>query len=882
MSFRSVVFVLAVLTLVYPPKKVNAQQPTRARLIVTVKDQSGAILPAAKVTVVGQDEATRAAVLPVASASAEGVATLDGIAPGRYTIQAEFPGFETMQVRDYRVRAGENRRVVTLPIKKVNEDVTVGRDKQSASLDPRGNAFSTVLTREQIAMLPDDPDEMEAVLKAMSPPGASIRIDGFTGGRLPPKSQIRSIRLPRTDQFAAQNHGSINGLLFIDIMTQPGNGPLRGGFDFTFRDDGLNARNPFTPIKGVEELKQGGASVSGTIVPNKSSFSFTAQHARQYDSGTVLAALPGSTAAQAILQPTERSNYSARFDQATTKDRMLRFSFTRNEFERSNLGVGAYDLAERAYSSSAADNVFRVSENGPLGRRFFNESRLQVRWTDSASRSAVEAQTIRVNDAFTMGGAQQSGGREVSEIEAASDLDFVRGSHSYRAGLLLEAGRYRSNDIANYLGTFTFASLADYAAGRPSNYTRRIGDPNIRYSNVQMGAYVQDDYRVARSLLLSYGVRYEAQTLIPDQNNWSPRFTATWSPLRSGKTTLRAGYGFFSDWVGTSVYEQTLKVDGERQREVNILNPSYPDPGGSGRTPPTNKYLLNAGLILPESTSVNAGLDQQISQALRFGVTYTHRRGSRLLRGRNLNAPVDGVRPDLDFSNVLEVVDDGESRTHSLGANASLILLNWHQTFFSGNYSLSSSRSNTTGALSLPANGDDLSTEWGQTSARHRAGASFSTQPIRDLGVSLNLRGQSGTPYNVTTGRDDNGDGLFNDRPAGTARNSARATAQWDLGLRVSYAIGFGPRRATTGASGGGGPMVVMAGGAGGGGGMAGGFGSGASDRRYRLDLYASAQNVTNRRNYVGYSGVMTSPFFGQATNVLNPRKVEVGMRVGF
>ena len=46
------------------------------------------------------------------------------------------------------------------------------------------------------------------------------------------------------DQIAAQNHGGLNGMMFIDIMTQPGNGPLRGSLDFTFRDDALNAQQP--------------------------------------------------------------------------------------------------------------------------------------------------------------------------------------------------------------------------------------------------------------------------------------------------------------------------------------------------------------------------------------------------------------------------------------------------------------------------------------------------------------------------------------------------------------------------------------------------------------------------------------------------------------
>ena len=79
------------------------------------------------------------------------------------------------------------------------------------ALDARGSAFSTVLTREQIESLPGRSRRDGSGLKAMAPPGSTIRVDGFTGGKLPPKSQIRSIRLPRMDMFAAQNHGGMGG-----------------------------------------------------------------------------------------------------------------------------------------------------------------------------------------------------------------------------------------------------------------------------------------------------------------------------------------------------------------------------------------------------------------------------------------------------------------------------------------------------------------------------------------------------------------------------------------------------------------------------------------------------------------------------------------------
>ena len=106
-----------------------------------------------------------------------------------------------------------------LNLAKVAEDVVVGQDPRDRALDPRGNSFGNVLTREQIEALPDDPDDMEAALKEMGGPGATIRVDGFRGGRLPPKSQIQSIRF-RRDLFAAENHGG--GLVFVDIVDAAG------------------------------------------------------------------------------------------------------------------------------------------------------------------------------------------------------------------------------------------------------------------------------------------------------------------------------------------------------------------------------------------------------------------------------------------------------------------------------------------------------------------------------------------------------------------------------------------------------------------------------------------------------------------------------------
>src|SRR5580765_2371436 len=118
---RFVGFVGFAITLSVVASSAFAQTPADpARLVVTVTDQTGGVIPNAKVTVTAQDVVNAtAAIAPVATAES-GIATVERLKAGRYTIQAEFPGFEAATVRDVRVGAtGNVRRTIVLPIKKV-------------------------------------------------------------------------------------------------------------------------------------------------------------------------------------------------------------------------------------------------------------------------------------------------------------------------------------------------------------------------------------------------------------------------------------------------------------------------------------------------------------------------------------------------------------------------------------------------------------------------------------------------------------------------------------------------------------------------------------------------------------------------------------------
>ena len=246
-----------------------------------------------------------------------------------------------------------------------------------------------------------------------------------------------------------------------------------------------------------------------------------------------------------------------------------------------------------------------------------------------------------------------------------------------------------------------------------------------------------------------------------------------------------------------------------------------------------------------------------------------------------MNPPVAGVRPDPAFANEYELVSDAASHSHALNVAWNLNKLNWHRLLLFANYTLSTSRTNTSGAFSTPASDDNLDAEWGPSNgdARHRIGAMINAQPITNLTVSFNVSGRSATPYNITTGRDDNVDGVFNDRPAGVSRNSARGSAVVDVGGRIVVRLGIRARAARAAVAA---RRSTIVSGGGGGGAMAPGFGGGPSDRRFRVDFYASAQNLFNRTNYTSYGGVLGSPVFGQPTSASTARRAQAGVRFSF
>lgn len=863
---KSLILVVALMM----PSAGSAQALREARAVVTVIDPSGAVLPGANVSITGVEEATRTAAAVSVATNEKGLATLGSLKPGRYDITAQFSGFEDGALKDVRLRAGDNKHVIVLALTRIEQSVTVSRDPASAASDPNGGSLATQLTQEEISALSDDPDELAQQLADMAGGNAVIRIDSFVGGALPPKAFIKSIRIAR-DTFPAENHEA--DFDHIDIVTQAGVGPLRGGFSSRLRDGVMSGRNPFVDLRAPERQQTFDANVGGTLVRNKSSFSAYVSRREQFD--TPIATFTTSTGKQSVLlgrRPNNGWSGQGMLDYALTKDQTLRMSFSRNTSKRHNLGIGGFDLAERAYSSESSNHELRLQEAGPLGRRAFLSTRLEVQSNTNASVSVLEAPTIRVLDSVTTGGAQVGGGRTQRAFELASDLNYVRGDHAFRTGVQLEGRHSRADNASNYLGTFVFSSAADFLAGKPRNYTRRLGDPLIVYSALETGVYVQDDWKLRPNLTFSPGLRYETQTHVSDRSGFAPRLGLTWAPGQGGRTTIRTSFGVFYNWLGSGTYEQTLRVDGFRQQELNIVNPTYPDPGALGNVTATNRYLLDPNLRMERYLRFSAGIDRTLSPKVRLSLSYATSRVGNQLRGENLNAPLDGVRPDPRLANIIQVVSDASTHSYDIvpdvnfnlaGGDRSANQARWNlkRTVIRFNYRYHHVYNNSDGAFSPPPSGS-LRDQWAPApgDTRHRFRGSVSTQALRNLNAQISADGNSGSPYSITTGFDDNGDSIFNDRPLGTLRNTSRLPWRTTVSANFSYLVRLGGEPAPEGGAGG--PR--------------------GGGRSKGLTFNVSIQNLTNRANYTGFSGVMTSAYFLQATSVANPRQIDFSLRFSF
>src|ERR1044071_5520426 len=219
--------------------------------------------------------------------------TINGLAPGKYTVRAVNAGFALSETPDVEVTAGKPLQLdITLKVAIEEQKVTVSSDTREVSTEPENNAGAVVLKGDDIEALPEDPDALAAALQALAGPsagpnGGQIFVDGFTGGRLPPRASIREVRI-NANPFSAEYDRL--GFGRIEILTRPGTDRYRGQVSFNFNDDALNSRNAFATTRPPIQTRQYGGNIGGPISKKKASF-FVDFEKRDIDDQAVVTAL---------------------------------------------------------------------------------------------------------------------------------------------------------------------------------------------------------------------------------------------------------------------------------------------------------------------------------------------------------------------------------------------------------------------------------------------------------------------------------------------------------------------------------------------------------------------------------------------------------------
>jgi len=950
--------------------------PVAGSLRGRVTDERGGLIPGAEVRLSGADGTER-----TTTTDAEGAYYFAGLAAGAYVLRAKAGGFAAFERAGVSTSAGRGAVLdVVLSVELEKQEVTVEAGP-SASTMPDANASAIVLRGAELDALPDDPEALEATLQALAgpasgPDGGQIFIDGFAAARLPSKTSIREVRInqnPFSAEFDRLGFGR------IEIITKAGASKYEGGAFFSFNDESLNARPPLASTRAPFQVRRYGGEFSGPFLSKRGSF-FLDFERRETDDHAVVSATILDTAlnvahfGEAVLAPQRRDALSLRLDRQLDANNTLVVRYTRTGSKTENAGVGEFSLISRAYGVSGGGHNLQVTQNSVIGQRFVNDVRFQFARESRRIGSDNTAPGLVVLDAFTGGGPQVGSARHAtSRLEVGDSLMFARGGHTYRVGARLRSVSVTDVSPQNFGGTFIYAGglaplVEDGRAvlnsdgtpvleaitsierfrrtqvlggagltpaeirllgGGATQFSISSGDARASVSQLDFGAFVQNDWRIRPNLMLNLGLRYETQTNIAAGLNLAPRLAVAWAPTAAAgaraRTVLRAGFGVFYSRFSESLTLQARRFDGSRLRQFIVNDPAVIDrladaPSAGDLSdlalPPTVSRVAE-DIVAPYSLQSAFSVEQQLPRNSTLTINFLSLRTLHVLRTRNVNAPLPwtpapGARPLTGVGNVYLYESSG---TFNMSRMEVLFATRFSQKVtLNAVYGLGRARSDTDGVNSFPANSYDLSGEYGASGldVRHRFFLTGSISAPWRMRLSPMVVASSGRPFNITTGRDANGDTLFTERPAFAddlvkpgvvltpfgafdpspgpgqeiiPRNYGRGPGFFAVGLRVGRTFRFGAAEGGAGASGAS-ERSPQPGRAGQGGGRP------STSSRYSLNLSLQAWNLLNRANLNVPVGNLSSPLFGRSNSLAGSfgsgdplsgsRVIELQVRLGF
>ncbi|HVV46882.1 MAG TPA: carboxypeptidase regulatory-like domain-containing protein [Bryobacteraceae bacterium] len=682
---------------------------------------------------------------------------------------------------------------------------------------------------------------------------------------------------------------------------------------------------------------------------------------------------------QTYPTPSTNLQLNPRLDVAINNNNTLVMRYFRSTGSSEN-GVGGFSLPSQVNHGTSRYNTAQITETMVIGTKSVNEVLFQINDSRNyTNASGFSGPTINVASAFTSGGSTAANYNRNRQYELTESNTITAGTHTLKLGARLRQAELRTQSVSNYNGTYTFTTpqnvnapcLAGYsnptsisvyqqtqimlAAGipmsdildqgcGPTSYSLNAGPSQFGKNQFDAGVFAQDDWRVRPNFTLSSGLRYEMQTNVNDHVDLAPRLAISWAPKGKGgapgKTVLRAGSGLFYTRFSLGDILDLYRYNGAGQQNYDINSTSgsplayqalayYSTPTGF---PPLSLlqasnqaiYRIDANLKGAYMIQTAASVERSLPGRTTLTVNVTDSRGVHDQRTRQINAPLPGTYdPATQSGAVLPYPGQGYIYLYEdSGIYKELQVVTSMNTrvnshiSLNGFYAWSDYHSNSNGMLSDQYN---AAQDWGRAGIPQNRVNIFGTVGMPfGWTASPIFSFNSSSRFNITSGRDYNGDGINNDRPAFAAPGAAcggnikctdlgnfdiapvpgaalipinygDGPSQWRVDLRLSRNFGWGEKKGAGGGPQGGGPGGGFGGGGprggggggprgGGGGGPRGGFGGpgggfggfgtvGGVAHKYTLGLTIQATNIFNHVNLANPIGSLNSPFFGQSLN---------------
>jgi hypothetical protein len=666
-----------------------------------VTDESGAVVPAAKVTISGSSGFER-----TTTTAGDGTYAFVDLAPGNYTIRASAPGLLLRQPGKLSIGTGAQTVNLLLHVAGEKQEVTVEDNAgPGVSTDAAANATAVVLRGSDLDALSDNPDDLAVDLQALAGPaagpnGGALYIDGFSGGELPPKNSIREIRInqnPFSPEYDRLGYGR------IEIFTKPGTDKFHADLGYNFATDKWNSRNPYAADKAPFHLHELREALSG---PLSSRASFNLTLTREWvDNGNVVngVTLDPQTLAPVTFTDTplaelRRTGATPRVDYQLSPKHTLtvRYSYIRDIVR--NAGVGGFNLVERGYHNDARSQTIQITETAVPSTSVVNEIRFQYYRPTTVSQANIPGYAVQVLGAFNGGGSTIGHSTDTqNNYEVQNYTSILRGAHTWRFGVRLRGTAETSVSPQNYNGTFTFSgglapeldpagqpvldgsgqpllvtisSIESYRRtllfqqmGLPAVQIRNLGggatqfsiaggDPLIAGGQVDLGAFAGDDWKIRPNLTASLGLRYETQNNIADRRDFAPRIGLAWAPGAGGKSrpksVIRGGFGMFYDRFALGNVLTAERYNGSIQQQYVIANPDFypavPAPSSlSGPAPPGTVYRISSTLRSPYLMQAAVGFERELPFHTTAAITFANSHGLHQLRSQDINAPLPGT-----------------------------------------------------------------------------------------------------------------------------------------------------------------------------------------------------------------------------------------------